>query len=54
MFGVVQRLMDEKAADDATRRAIIQETESAFSAYSTGDGVRLPATFLLVSARRPE
>jgi SAM-dependent methyltransferase len=54
MFGVVQRLMDEKAADDSTRRAIIEETESAFSAYSTGDGVRLPATFLLVSARRPE
>lgn len=54
MFGVVQRLMDEKAADDATRRAIIQETESAFSAYSTGNGVRLPATFLLVSARRLE
>jgi len=53
-FGVVQRLMDEKAANDATRRAIIEETESAFSAYSTGDGMRLPATFLLVSARRPE
>ncbi|MGH6679728.1 MAG: class I SAM-dependent methyltransferase [Bradyrhizobium sp.] len=54
MFGAVQRLMGVKAADDATRRAITEETESAFSGYSTGDGVRLPATFLLVSARRPE
>jgi SAM-dependent methyltransferase len=52
LFGAVQRLMDEKQADAATRQAIIAETEAAFAAYVTPDGVRLPATFLLVSARR--
>jgi SAM-dependent methyltransferase len=53
LFGAVQRLMDEKKADAATREAIIGETEAAFAAYVTPDGVRLPATFLLVSARPP-
>jgi len=52
LFGAVQRLMDEKKADAATRQRIISETEAAFSAYVTPDGVRLPATFLLVSGRR--
>ena len=41
--------MDEKQADAATRQTIIGETEAAFAAYVTPDGVRLPATFLLVS-----
>ena len=45
--------MDEKGADEAARRAIIADTETAFAAYATPDGVRLPATFLLVTARRP-
>lgn len=54
LFGAVQRLMDEKAADEATRRAIIAETETAFAAYATPDGIRLPATFLLVTARRAQ
>jgi len=53
LFGTVQRLMDEKQADPATRQAIIGETEAAFAAYVTPDGVRLPARFLLVAARRP-
>jgi len=53
LFGAVQRLMDEKAADDATRRAIINETEAALAAYATPDGVRLPAMFLLATAKRP-
>lgn len=53
LMGAVQRLMDEKGADEAARRAIIKETEAAFAAYATADGVRLPATFLLVTARRP-
>jgi SAM-dependent methyltransferase len=53
LFGAVQRLMDEKKADAATRQAIIGETEAAFAAYVTPDGVRLPATFLLVSACPP-
>ena len=53
LFGAVQRLMDEKQADAAARQAVIGETEAAFAAYVTPDGVRLPATFLLVSAQRP-
>lgn len=52
MFGAVQRLMDEKGADDATRQAIIKETEAAFAAFAGEDGVRLPATFLLIGGRR--
>jgi SAM-dependent methyltransferase len=52
LFGAVQRLMDEKGADNATRQAIIDETEAALAAYVTPDGVRLPAMFLLASARR--
>jgi SAM-dependent methyltransferase len=52
LFGAVQRLMDEKQADAAARQAIIGETEAAFAAYATPEGVRLPATFLLVSACR--
>jgi SAM-dependent methyltransferase len=52
MFGAVQRLMDEKGADDATRQAIITETEAAFAAFAGDGGVRLPATFLLVRGRR--
>jgi len=53
LFGAVQRLMDEKGADDATRRAIVADTATAFAAYATADGVALPGTFLLVTARRP-
>ena len=53
LFGAVQRLMEEKGADEAARQAIIKETEAAFAAYAGADGVRLPATFLLVSGRRP-
>jgi SAM-dependent methyltransferase len=53
LFGAVQRLMDEKGADNATRQAIIDETEAALAAYATPDGVRLPAMFLLATARRP-
>ena len=54
LFGAVQRLMDEKGADEQARRAIVAETERAFAAFVAPDGgVRLPATFLLVTARRP-
>jgi SAM-dependent methyltransferase len=52
MFGAVQRLMDEKGADAAARQAIVAETETAFAAFAGAGGVRLPATFLLVQARR--
>ncbi len=54
LFGAIQRLLDEKQADAATRRAIVKETEAAFAAYAAPNGeVRLPGTFLLVTARRP-
>jgi ubiquinone/menaquinone biosynthesis C-methylase UbiE len=53
LFGAVQQLMDEKEADAATRAAIVEETEAGFAAYVTAEGVRLPATFLLVTGRRP-
>jgi SAM-dependent methyltransferase len=53
-FGLVQRLIDEKQAGEAQRRAIIGDIETAFYGYAAGEGVRLPATFLLVSARRPQ
>ena len=48
VFGAVQQLMDEKQASDAARAAIVAETAKAFEPYVTSDGVRLPATFLLV------
>ena len=53
MFGAVQRLLDEKKADDKVRQAIVAETEAAFAAYAEADGkLRLPGTFLLATARR--
>jgi len=52
-FGLVQRLLDEKQAGEAARLAIIRDIEAAFARYATSEGVRLPATFLLVTARRP-
>lgn len=53
LFGAVQRLMDQKGADELTRHRIVEQTEKAFAAYRTPEGVRLPATCLLVSATRP-
>lgn len=50
LFGEVQRLMDEKGADQETRLAIVAETEAAFAAYAIADGVKLPGTFHLVTA----
>jgi SAM-dependent methyltransferase len=52
-FGLVQRLIDEKHAGEAARLAIVSDIQTAFAPYATSEGVRLPATFLLVSARRP-
>ena len=52
--GLVQRLIDEKQAGETARLAIVGDIETAFSRYATSEGVRLPATFLLVSACRPE
>ena len=50
---LLQRLLDEKQADEAARQAVVRDIEAAFARYATGEGVRLPATFLIVSARRP-
>ena len=51
---IVQRVLDEKEAGAAARDAVLTDVEAAFAPYVTSDGVRLPATFLLVTARRPE
>jgi SAM-dependent methyltransferase len=54
VLGPSGRLLDEKGADEATRQAIVKETELAFAPYEAPNGeVRLPGTFLLVTARRP-
>jgi SAM-dependent methyltransferase len=53
LFGSVQRLLEEKAAGMAVRQTILDETEAAFAAYATAEGVRLPASFLLVTGCRP-
>lgn len=48
------RLLDEKQADPATRRAVIAEAAVALAAHAGPDGtVRLPGTVLLVKAHRP-
>jgi SAM-dependent methyltransferase len=52
-FGAVQRLIDEKGADAAARDAIVKDIEAAFAPYVTPQGLRIPATFLLVTGRRP-
>lgn len=51
---IIQRVLDEKQAGAAARDAILRDVAAAFAPYVTSDGVRLPATFLLVTARRPE
>jgi 2-polyprenyl-3-methyl-5-hydroxy-6-metoxy-1,4-benzoquinol methylase len=53
-LGPSGRLLDEKEADPATRRAVVQETEAAFAAQFGREGeIRLPGTFFLLRARRP-
>jgi hypothetical protein len=58
MLGPSGRLLDEKEADAATRRAVVTETEAAFAAQFGANGeargtIRLPGTFLLLRAQRP-
>jgi SAM-dependent methyltransferase len=53
MFGPAWRLMEEKNASEAARRAIVAETASAFARYATAQGLRLSGTILLAAARRP-
>jgi SAM-dependent methyltransferase len=51
-FGQVQRLLEEKQADAAAIRDIAAETEAAFAAYATADGIRIPANCFIAAARR--
>src|SRR5437660_8153070 len=45
MLGPSGRLLDEKEADEATRRTVVQETEAALAAQFGGEGtIRLPGT----------
>jgi ubiquinone/menaquinone biosynthesis C-methylase UbiE len=54
VMGPAGRLLDEKKADEATRREIIAETASAYAPYANDDGeLRLPGTVLLATAVRP-
>jgi SAM-dependent methyltransferase len=54
MLGPSGRLLDEKQVDDATRRTIVSEIETAYAAYGGAEGeLRLPGTILLARARRP-
>jgi ubiquinone/menaquinone biosynthesis C-methylase UbiE len=53
-LGPSGRLLDEKEADEATRRAVVKETETAYAAYAGANGeIRLAGTVLLAKARRP-
>ncbi|MGE0258744.1 MAG: class I SAM-dependent methyltransferase [Alphaproteobacteria bacterium] len=49
---LLQHLFDEKRADEAARQAILRDIEAAFTPFAVSEGVRLPATFLLVGAHR--
>jgi len=52
--GPAWRLMEEKHASDAQRQAIVAETATAFAAYRTADGMRLPGNILLAQAKRTD
>jgi trans-aconitate methyltransferase len=52
-LGPSGRLLDEKEADAATRRAVVKETEATFAAQFGSEGeIRLPGTFFLLRANR--
>jgi SAM-dependent methyltransferase len=42
------------SVDDATRRRLLEHLEAALAPHAWADGVWLPASFWLVTARRPE
>jgi SAM-dependent methyltransferase len=52
LFGPAWRLMEEKKAPEAARKAIVAEIDAAFAPYVTTDGLRLPGTVLIAKARR--
>jgi SAM-dependent methyltransferase len=51
-FGPPWRLMEEKQAPEDVRRAIVAKTATAFAAYLTPEGLRLPGTVLIAKATR--
>jgi ubiquinone/menaquinone biosynthesis C-methylase UbiE len=52
-IGPPGRLLDEKRADEATRREVVAEFEAAFAAHAANGELRLPGTVMLAKARRP-
>lgn len=52
LFGPAWRLMEEKNAPDAARKAIVADIATAFAPYMTADGLRLPGTVLIAKATR--
>jgi SAM-dependent methyltransferase len=53
LFGPLSRLLRERGADEATRIALVAELADRLTPYATADGVRLPASFHLVTATAP-
>jgi SAM-dependent methyltransferase len=53
MMGPTARLLEAKQPDEPTRQVIAQEIAAAFAAEARNGPIRLPATILLVTARRP-
>jgi SAM-dependent methyltransferase len=52
LFGPAWRLMEEKKAPEAARKAIVAEIATAFAPYITAEGLRLPGTVLIAKAKR--
>jgi SAM-dependent methyltransferase len=53
LMGPTARLIEAKQPDEPTRQVIAQEIAAAFAAEGRDGPIRLPATILLVAARRP-
>jgi SAM-dependent methyltransferase len=53
LFGPLSRLLRERGADEATRTALVADLADRLNPYATADGVRLPASFHLVTATVP-
>jgi SAM-dependent methyltransferase len=52
LFGPAWRLMEEKKAPEALRKAIVGDIAAAFASYVTADGLHLPGTVLIAKASR--
>jgi SAM-dependent methyltransferase len=52
LFGPAWRLMEEKKAPEAARKAIVADIAAAFAPYVAADGLRLPGTVLIAKATR--